>query len=415
MPTRPGWTVAIGGAVALAIGRVFGIIELYVIGVAMLGSVVMAVIVVRWTPPNLSVSRWAHPSILTVGDTGRVDLLLHNRSTRRSPRIDLTEPVGTGSTARMLIGQLRRNEEITAGYRVPATRRGVLLLGPAILERSDVLGLAVNRRIGAGATELVVAPQTFELAVPSLGSGVLGRHLLALSQRVGPGEFHSLREYVTGDEPRSIHWKASARSDALKVRQHEAEGVRRCIVILDRSGDAFQRSVLAADPDAFERAVSIAGSLVLSAQRSGLTTRFVTGGGVDFRGPDVGANCLRLLGSIDVSDQLGDIDRDPGEGLGLCILVTATPACAAWKMTQSLTDPTLTRVGIFTHSLVGGRAGRLHVDARSTGSFRDGWQRLAGSQGRPAELTRTHGPSPVPPAPQRSPAEPGFSEWRTVS
>ncbi len=415
MPTRPGWTVAMGGAAALVIGRVFGIIELYVIGVAMLASVAIAVMVVRWTPPTLSVSRWAHPSILTVGDTGRVDLLLHNRSSRRSPRIDLTEPVGTTSTARMSIAQLRPNAEITAGYRVPATRRGVLLLGPAILERSDVLGLAANRRIGAGTTELVVAPQTFELAIPSLGNGVLGRHLLALSQRVGPGEFHSLREYVTGDEPRSIHWKASARSHALKVRQHEAQGVRRCIVILDRSADAFQRSVLAGDPDAFERAVSIAGSLVLSAQRSGLTTRFVTGGGVDLRGPDVGANCLRLLGSIDVGDQLGDVDRDPGEGLGLCMLITASPACAAWTATKSMTDPTLTRVGIFTHSLGGGRVGRLHVDARSTGSFRDGWHRLAGSQGHPAELTVAQGRSPVPPASQQSPAESSMLEWRPVS
>ena len=42
---------------------------------------------------------------------------------------------------------------------------------------------------------------SFELPMPSLGSGVLGRHLLALSQRIGPGEFHSLRNYVTGDEP----------------------------------------------------------------------------------------------------------------------------------------------------------------------------------------------------------------------
>jgi hypothetical protein len=389
MPTRPGWTVTIGGVAALAIGRVFGIVELYVIAAAMLGAVVMAVLVVRFTPPLLSVTRWAHPSILTVGDTGRVDLLLQNRLSRRSPDVDLTEPVGASNTARMSIGQLRRNEEVTAGYRVPATRRGVLLLGPAILERSDVLGLAANRRIGAGATELVVAPQTFDLAMPSLGNGVLGRHLLALSQRAGPGEFHSLREYVTGDEPRSIHWKASARSEALKVRQHEAQGVRRCIVVLDCSADAFRRSVLVADPDAFERAVSVAGSLVLSAQRSGLTTRFVTGGGVDLRGPDVATNCLRLLGSIDVGPQLGDIDRDPGEGLGLCLIVTASPACAAWRVTQSMTDPTLTRVGIFTHNLIDGRVGRLHVDARSTSSFRDDWHRLAGPPGQPAELART--------------------------
>ncbi len=47
--------------------------------------------------------------------------------------------------------------------------------------------------------------------MPELGDGILGRHLLAQSVRLGPGEFHSLREYVPGDEPRTIHWRASAR------------------------------------------------------------------------------------------------------------------------------------------------------------------------------------------------------------
>lgn len=376
-----------GAIAALGIGRLFGIVELFVIGAALIAAVVLAVLVVRFGPPKLEVIRWAHPSILTVGDTGRVDLLLHNRSSRRSPRIDLTEPVGSNSTAHMTIGPLRRTEEVTAGYRVPANQRGVLRLGPAILHRTDVLGLASNARIGADSTDLVVAPQTFELTMPSLGSGVLGRHLLALSQRVGPGEFHSLREYVDGDEPRSIHWKASARSDGLKVREHEAQGVRRCIIVLDRSEDAYPVTLLVDDPDAFERAVSVAGSLVLSAQRSGLTTRFVTGGDIDLRGPEVDANCLRVLAPIDVGPHLGEIERDPGEGLGLAIVVTASPTSAAWQSTQAMTDPMLTRVGIFTHSVIGGRPGRLHVDAHSIVAFREGWQRMAGTQSRPTELS----------------------------
>ena len=83
--------------------------------------------------------------------------------------------------------------------------------------------------------------------MPSLGQGVLGRHLLALAQRLGPGEFHSLRDYVDGDEPRTIHWRASARSETLKVRQHSVEGLRRCIVVLDQhvptaTGTATRRS-----------------------------------------------------------------------------------------------------------------------------------------------------------------------------
>ena len=101
--------------------------------------------------------------------------------------------------------------------------------------------------------------------MPQLGQGVLGRHLLSLAQRLGPGDFHSLRDYVEGDEPRSIHWRASARSEELKVRQDTVEGLRRCVVLLDQhvpSGDA--------GAEAFERAVTVAASIVHSADRAGL-------------------------------------------------------------------------------------------------------------------------------------------------
>lgn len=383
MPTRQGWTVLLAAAVALVIGRVFGIVELFVIGAGLAGSVGLAVAAVRLHRPDLSITRWAHPSMLTVGDVGRVDLLVENSGSVRSPRVDLTEPVGTTNSAQMSIAPLRAGEQVTAGYRVPATRRGILQVGPALIERRDLLGLATSSRIGAGASDVTVAPRVFELPMPSLGHGVLGRHLLALSQRIGPGEFHSLRDYVTGDEPRSIHWKASARSEELKVRQHEAQGVRRCIVVLDRDGDAYPAPVNEIEADVFERAITVAGSLVVSAERAGLTTRFVTGGGVDLRGPDVAAHALRVLAPIDLGPPLGELERDPGEGLGLVIVVTSSPATDAWRRTERVTDPTLTRVGVFTAR---GMPGRLTVEATSISSFREHWHRLAGVHGSTREL-----------------------------
>jgi uncharacterized protein (DUF58 family) len=378
VPTRQGWTIAVAAVATIVIGRVFGIVELFVIGAGLAVTLGLAVAVVRLHRPHLAITRWAHPSVLTVGDIGRVDLLIENRSGVRSPRVDLTEPVGTSNTAHMTIAPLRAGDQVTAGYRVPANRRGVLQVGPAELERRDLLGLASFNRVAVGATELTVAPQTFELPMPALGHGVLGRHLLALSQRVGPGEFHSLRDYIVGDEPRSIHWRASARSEELKVRQHEAQGVRRCIVVLDRDGDAYPAPVTEAEADVFERAITAAGSLVLSADRVGLTTRFVTGGGVDLRGPDVAANTLRLLAPIEVGPALGELDRDPGEGLGLVVVVTSSHATDAWRRTDRIGDPSLTRIGVFT---AGAQPGRLTVDASSVASFRAGWGRLAGTSG----------------------------------
>jgi hypothetical protein len=260
-----------------------------------------------------------------------------------------------------------------------------------VLRRTDLLGLAADVRLGADITELTVAPQTVELPMPSLGTGVLGRHLLALSQRVGPGEFHSLRDYADGDEPRTIHWKASARSEGLKVRQHEAQGVRRCIVMLDGDPAAWPDDLLATDPDAFERAVTVAASVVLSAQRAGLTTRFVTGGpggvAIDLRGPDVATNTLHLLAPLTIGHPLSEFERDPGEGLGLAIVVTSSTSGPAWRLTERFGDPTLTRLGVFTHALGAGRRPRLSIEARSLPEFRTGWARMAGAPGLTTELT----------------------------
>ena len=225
--------------------------------------------------------------------------------------------------------------------------------------------------------------------MPSLGNGVLGRHLLAIAQRIGPGEFHSLRDYVVGDEIRTIHWRASARSEELKVRQHEAQGVRRCVVVLDRDGDAYPSPVNDEAADVFERAIVAAGSLVLSADREGLTTRFVTGGGVDLRGPEVAPQTLRLLAPIELGPSLTELERDPGEGLGLVIVVTSSPATDAWRRTERIADPTLTRVGIFTAARTDHR---LAVDASSLTSFRAGWHRLAGARGIARESRRPHNP-----------------------
>jgi uncharacterized protein (DUF58 family) len=389
MPTRQGWTIAAAAVIAIVIGRVFGIVELFVIGAGLAVAVVIALLAVQLHRPELSITRWAHPAVLTVGDIGRVDLLIENQGSLRSPRVDLSEPVGTTNSAQMSIAPLRAGEQVTAGYRVPAGRRGILQVGPALLERRDLLGLAARAQLAAGATDITVAPRTFELPMPSLGHGVLGRHLLALSQRIGPGEFHSLRDYVTGDEPRSIHWKASARSEELKVRQHEAQGVRRCIVVLDRDGDAYPAPVGDEEADVFERAITVAGSLVISAERAGLTTRFVTGGGVDLRGPDVAAHALRVLAPIDLGPPLGELERDPGEGLGLVVVVTSSPAADAWRQTDRIADPTLTRVGVFTARCA---PGKLTVDATTLPTFREQWHRLAGVHGLTRELNTAGDP-----------------------
>lgn len=394
---RHGWTGVVAAALAVAIGRVFAVVELYVIGAGIGAAVLAGWLAVRLRRPRVTVERWIHPPILTVGDTGRVDLAIRNPRRLRSPRLTAVEPVGARDTARIELAPLDGGERVEAAYRIPADRRGVLEIGPLVVERRDLFGVAVARRVAAPMIDVVVAPRTHELPMPDLGHGLLGRHLLAQARRLGSSEFHSLRDYQSGDELRLVDWKASARSHDLKIRQHTTDGVRRCIVVLDlhadrdgndRAGRHTTDDAAGAEgpaDDAFERGVTAAASLVQSADRAGLTTRFVTASGIDLRGPEVASATLRVLARITPDDHHGrdpgEFERDPGEGLGLVIVVTPSPDSAAWRRSESLLDPTLTRVGIFTHAAGASAGGRLSVDCSSTDRFLAGWDALAGRGG----------------------------------
>lgn len=363
----------IGAVLAVVVGRLFAVIELYVLGAAMGAAAVAAFVLVLVRHPKVEVHRWIRPSVLTAGDVGRVEVLVQQLGYTRSPGFELVEPVGADRTARMSVAPLSPDSEVSAGYRIPTERRGVLTIGPLSAIRHDVLGLARSMSTVAGVEEVLVSPRAHLLDMPSLGQGVLGRHLLALAQRLGPGDFHSLRDYIEGDEPRSIHWRASARSEQLKVRQHSVEGLRRCLVLLDQHAP-----VGAMGEEAFERGVTAAASIVHSADRAGLTTRFVTTEGADLRGPEVAAQTLHLLARITTStDEPVPVERDPGEGLGLVITITSDATSAPWGALERVGDPTLTSVGVFTLGRPP-RAGMLTVDARTEASFLDGWELLAG-------------------------------------
>ncbi len=379
MLTRQGVVVLVAGVPAVIIGRVFAVVELFVIGAACFAAVLVAVVYVRLRRPRIQANRWIHPTVLVAGDTGRVDIHLEQRGRVRSAPCVLRETVGRtmGDTrvARLPVAPLPRGARSTTGYRLPTALRGVIVVGPLDIEFDDPLGLARSATTIAGTDEVIVAPRAHLLDMPHLGQGVLGNELLAKARRLGPGEFHGLREYAEGDEPRTIHWKSSARSDSLMVKEHEAEGLRRCTVVFDATPSAHH------DAPAFERGVTAAASLVYSAAHAGLSTRFVTTGGIDLRGPDVAVNCLRVLARIEPTDEpLPTIDRDTGDGLGLVVVITGSTNGPAWQAARSILDPTLTTLLVATGDPGASGAGlrNLVVAARSDDAFVSAWQLLAG-------------------------------------
>ncbi|WP_420450463.1 DUF58 domain-containing protein [Ilumatobacter sp.] len=376
--TRFGVLAIVAGVAAILVGRTFGVIELYVIGAGFLAAVAVGALFVAARLPRVTATRWIHPTVLVAGETGRVDLEVRHVGRVRSTRFTLHErvrrPFVGDHTAELAVEPMSGGASAVAGYQLPTTTRGVVELGPVRAEVRDPLGLLRRGRLVAGTDRVTVAPRTHHLEVPQLGSGPLGRHLLAQARRLGTGEFHSLREYADGDEPRSIHWRASARSDKLLVKQHSVEGLRRMLVVLDADAASY------ADAAAFERAIVAAASLVRSATDAALVTRFVTGG-LDLRGPDVAVETLRALAALSPSeDPLPTLDRDPGEGVGLLVVVSGTRRGSAIRAARAVVDPTLATITVTTDESA---ARPIGAAARTEDEFLATWASLVG-RGAPA-------------------------------
>lgn len=71
-------------------------------------------------------------------------------------------------------------------------------------------------------------------------------------------DLYALRDYEVTDSARTIHWKASARAESLKVKEFAREDERRLVLIFDARTDGVPMP----EPSRFERAVSLCACLV---------------------------------------------------------------------------------------------------------------------------------------------------------
>lgn len=371
MLTRTGWGALAVAVAAIAIGRVFGILELFVVGAGIVAVVGVSMLLSLRRPPRLVVRRLLSPQTVQAGESARVDVQVENAGRARTAVIELWEPVGERGGATMQLAPLRRGERAVAAYRLPTERRGVVVVGPMWARRRDVLGLCARSFTVPGSVELLVLPRHVPAPFALSGStGRLGDHLRMRAYGQAGSEFHSLREYVVGDDLRRISWKASARSDDLIVRETALEGVRRCTVVLDVDAAS-------AGPEAFERMVSVAAGLVTGAVAAGLTTRLVADD-VDLRGPDVAPVGLRWLAIAEQRPVAGTLPTlRAGEGMGIVVVVAGSASSPCATLVRASTGPDDTLV-VVAAERVGTERERFLVDATTDGGFAAGWSALVG-------------------------------------
>ena len=267
---RPlGWIVVVLTVVAWAAGQALGWTELLVVaGVGLCLLALCGLFLLGGSVVGVDIE--LHPSRVVAGERAAGRLLITNRSNRHLLPLRVDLPVGAAVAAFdvPLLAPSHSHEEL---FHIPTTRRGIIDVGPARVVRGDPLGLLARVVSEARATRLYVHPRT--VRIPPIGSGFLRDLEGQASPALSPSDiaFHSLREYVAGDDRRHVHWRTSARTGRLMVQQYVDTRRAHVLVVLDTNLDAYD------DPDQFETAVSVAGSVGIRALRDKQNLTVVAG------------------------------------------------------------------------------------------------------------------------------------------
>ena len=200
-----------------------------VIALAIVADVVLAGSVGR-----LQMSRSGDTRIM-LGERGATTLTITNPGKRavRGLLRDAWQPsLGASGRAELAIPAGGRAEVTTA---MQPTRRGDKSAGKVTVRSVGPLGLAARQASR-------VVPWTVRVLPPFLSRQHLPEKLARLRALEGQhrslirgqgSEFDSLREYVIGDDVRSIDWRSSAKRSDVVVRTWRPERDRRVILVLD--------------------------------------------------------------------------------------------------------------------------------------------------------------------------------------
>jgi len=284
----------------------------------MLGGLVVSGLLSWVSLRNVEIKRIMSDHVVA-GEPAEIHYLLTNNK-RRWPcfAVRITEVKASSALAQVPDGyclHIPAKRTATVVTRLLANRRGAITLSDIRVTCSFPFGF-LNHAIHLHMPEqLVVYPRI----------GMLNRHLalryreaiesgaMTSNVRGGNDEFYGLREYRSGDNIRSIHWRSTARTNQLMIREMAANAPPQVIVVLNLRTvkdipDLAERSATV------ERGIELAASLVCYGFLENFAVALAIAG-VDTQTPpapqmgrEARAHLLRRLAILDVDK----IDSDAG-------------------------------------------------------------------------------------------------------
>ncbi len=220
--------------------------------------------VLRSLPDSVRLSEDCTSSLVLRNDTSRtlrgtVREAWQPSAGARDPEQSLTVPPGE---ARRMSVALR------------PSRRGILRVETVTIRSAGPLGVAARQvTVPAPGTLRVLPPFNSKRHLPSKLRRLRELDGQSAVQIRGAGtEFDSLRDYVRGDDVRSIDWRATARRRDTVVRTWRPERDRRVVVVLDTSRTSAAR---VEDEPRLDTGIEAALLLAVLAERGGDKVHFL--------------------------------------------------------------------------------------------------------------------------------------------
>jgi len=277
--------------VVLAVGVGFAAINtgnnlLYLLLGWLLSFIIASGLLSELTLKRLVVERRPPPRVFA-GDPFLMEVAITNEKPRRaSYSIEVEDLVGnTPLDKRCYFLKIPAEKTQRTSYRHTFARRGLYTLTGYRIATKFPFALFRKSRDVAAPLEVLVYPARAVVARPIPRTEARGE--LTANRTGRRGEFFGLREHRSGDDRRDVHWRSSARSGRLLVREYEDEHARKVVIgvdnaLPDAARDAVTDGALTPAVElavaGVERAISVAASLAAGYLESGWTVELCARG-----------------------------------------------------------------------------------------------------------------------------------------
>lgn len=144
-------------------------------------------------------------------------------------------------------------------YHTPPLRRGFYNFETTECLTEDIFGIFEHKGQMQLPTNFRVLPQRVPIKEwKQLHQMLRGMHHHSQTTRAvrETTQINGVREYIYGDKLSRIHWNATAKTGTWKSKEFERESLPKTMIVLDRRTKHYT------SPEQFERAVSVAASLI---------------------------------------------------------------------------------------------------------------------------------------------------------